>query len=275
MVSNFMLTALATVVTFLRLYDRARSARLWWDDAWAAFTVLLINIFMAAEIRSARISILFTVVRFLVGTLRKILSYVFIVFLTIWAVLFAQVWWVCEPEPGWKDAPLPQCDLGLNVAVVQVITDVLCDAFLIFVPLRPVMEYQISITAIFSTTIVTTCVSMSHTFFVLRAGGLKEALAAIVQVAVSLIVTNLSVLMAYLFRIGTEEPESAPTFGTRSIITFGGSGKKRNPAITTTYITTETMVHEDPGVITLKTLESTVDGEEGQFYMKGHVMTRI
>ncbi|KIJ40457.1 hypothetical protein M422DRAFT_173819, partial [Sphaerobolus stellatus SS14] len=217
----------------------------------------------------ARISILFTVIRLSVGTLRKILSYAFIVFLTIWAVLFAQVWWVCEREPGWKDAPLAQCDLGLNVAVAQVITDVLCDAFLIFVPLRLVWNIRlmrpqkIRITTIFSTTIVTTCVSMNHAFFVLRAGGLKEALAAIVQDTVSLIVANLSVLIAYLFRIGTEEPESAPTFGTRSIITFGGSGKKRNPAITTTYITTETMVHEDPAVITQKTLGSTVDGGKG------------
>ncbi|KIJ43795.1 hypothetical protein M422DRAFT_252697, partial [Sphaerobolus stellatus SS14] len=306
---------------------------LWWDDAWAVFTVLLIDIFMAAiefisriqvfpfldvefvspnsslkpnipgrsrshpttcvhnssvplhgsclssyyppqsklipeDIRSARISILFTVIRLSVGTLRKILSYAFIVFLTIWAVLFAQVWWVCEREPGWKDAPLPQCDLGLNVAVVQVITDVLCDAFLIFVPLRLVWNIRLTrpqkirITAIFSTTIVTTCVSMSHAFFVLHAGELKKALAAIVQDAVSLIVANLSVLIAYLFRTGTEEPESAPTFGTRSIITFGGSGKKRNPAITTTYITTETMDHEDPAVITQKTLGSTVDGGE-------------
>ncbi|KIJ23914.1 hypothetical protein M422DRAFT_275417 [Sphaerobolus stellatus SS14] len=297
-ITNFVLTALETTVTVVRLYDRAS---LWWDDAWSAFTVLPIDIFMPAveihlqdpaqhsqEVKiaayymcaqlfyavawSARISILFTVIRLSVGTLRKILSYAFIVFLTIWAVLFAQVWWVCEREPGWKDAPLPQCDLGLNVAVAQVITDVLCDAFLIFVPLC----LKIRITAIFSTTIVTTCVSMSHAFFVLRAGELKEALAAIVQDAVSLIVANLSVLIAYLFRIGTEEPESAPTFGTRSIITFGGSGKKRNPAITTTYITTETMVHEDPAVITQKTLGSTVyGGEESQLYMKGHVMTRI
>ncbi|KIJ25572.1 hypothetical protein M422DRAFT_273436 [Sphaerobolus stellatus SS14] len=112
---------------------------------------------------------------------------------------------------------------------------------------------------------------MNHAFFVLRAGGLKEALAAIVQDVVSLIVANLSVLIAYLFRIGTEKPESAPTFGTGSIITFGGSGKKRNPAITMTYITTETKVHKDPAVVTLKTLGSTVDGgEESQFYMKGH-----
>ncbi|KIJ32979.1 hypothetical protein M422DRAFT_130661, partial [Sphaerobolus stellatus SS14] len=93
----------------------------------------------------------------------------------------------CERKPGWKDAPLPQCDLGLNVAVAQVITEVLCDAFLIFVPLRLVWNIRLTraqkirITAIFSTTIVTTCVSMNHAFFVLRAGGLKEALAAIVQ----------------------------------------------------------------------------------------------
>ncbi|KIJ26815.1 hypothetical protein M422DRAFT_137769, partial [Sphaerobolus stellatus SS14] len=94
------------------------------------------------------------------------------------------VWWVCEREPGWKDAPLPQCDLGLNVAVAQ---PMFCDAFLIFVPLRLVWNIRLTrpqkirITAIFSTTIVTTCVSMNHAFFVLRAGGLKEALAAIVQ----------------------------------------------------------------------------------------------
>jgi len=297
-ITNFVLTALATVVTFFRLFDRARSARLWWDDAWAALTVIFINIFMAgveihlqdpsrhsqgvkiavyyvcdlffySTVWSSRISILFTIIRLSVGRFRKILTYAVAVFLVIWSILFAQVFWVCEREPGWKDDPLPQCDLGLNVAIAQVITDVLCDAFLIFMPLRLVWRIRLNraqkirIMAIFSTTIITTSVALDHSFFLLRAGGRKEFFAAVIEGAVSLIVANLSVLMAYLFRIGTEEPESAPTFYTSPIITFGGSGRKRGPATTTTFITTttETYLHGDPAVITLKTLGGTNDSE--------------
>jgi hypothetical protein len=35
----------------------------------------------------------------------------------------AQLLWVCEPEPKWKEAPNPQCVLPTQVAVVQLVSE--------------------------------------------------------------------------------------------------------------------------------------------------------
>lgn len=66
-----------------------------------------------------------TVVRLTVpGTLRRVLTFTTMAFILAWAVLFAQVWWTCESEPGWKTQPRPQCNLGRNVAIAQIISEV-------------------------------------------------------------------------------------------------------------------------------------------------------
>ncbi|KIJ25239.1 hypothetical protein M422DRAFT_123934, partial [Sphaerobolus stellatus SS14] len=99
------------------------------------------------------------------------------------------VWWVCERESGWKDAPIPQCKLGLQVAVCQAVTNIICDAFLIIMPLYLVWRVRLSkahkirISAIFLTTIIMTAVSLNHAYHVLRFGGLDQALAAVIEVS--------------------------------------------------------------------------------------------
>ena len=66
--------------------------------------------------------------------------------------------------------------------------DVLSDATIVVAPIRLVYRVLLSrtqkirLTAIFSMTIVTTIVSMNHAAFVITVGGLREILAAIVQV---------------------------------------------------------------------------------------------
>lgn len=46
-----------------------------------------------------------------------------IIFGIVWALLFSQLWWICENEPSWKTQPRPQCDLGRNVAITQIISE--------------------------------------------------------------------------------------------------------------------------------------------------------
>lgn len=60
--------------------------------------------------------------------LRTLLGYVVIFALTCFSVLFAQIFWVCEKEDGWKEQLNPQCVLGEEVAIVQVIS--MCSPFL-------------------------------------------------------------------------------------------------------------------------------------------------
>jgi hypothetical protein len=176
-------------------------------------------------------------------------------FILIWAVLFAQVFWVCETDTVWKVDVLcsiqasmhplnpsshqqtlaPQCVLGQNVAIAQLISkllflhkqsyssevtcsflfflsffftaDIMADSVLIAAPLQLLWNVQITnahryrLMAVFSSTIVTTASSLAHAYYVLKVGGLEEVMAAIVENGLSLIVCNLAVLVAAIARL--------------------------------------------------------------------------
>jgi len=47
LVTNIVLSTFASILTFFRLWDRARSARLWWDDFWAFLTMVFLFLNMA------------------------------------------------------------------------------------------------------------------------------------------------------------------------------------------------------------------------------------
>ncbi|KAH9841069.1 uncharacterized protein C8Q71DRAFT_437379 [Rhodofomes roseus] len=267
-VTNFVLPILSICLTIFRLWERGSNRRLWWDDAWAAFTmvgVLIVMVmfelflqehienpnkypqhlkiaiyYLCAEgfyvvVWSSRMTILFTIMR--VATMRKfrlLLRGVAIVFAMTFVILFAQVFWVCEREPGWKDLASPQCELGDDVAVAQITTDIIADAFLIIAPVRLVWGVKLSwtqkmrIIAIFSSSFITTAVSLYHASTVLRGGGLPEALGAVIEPSVTLIVANLNVVVAFIFRFGAEDRQAtAASRGTRDIVTIG-SGDPRS-----------------------------------------------
>ena len=121
-------------------------------------------------------------------------------------ILFAQTFWTCEAEPGWKTQPRPQCDLGVKVAIAQIISksgmkhelnrppnmfhpaDVLADTILIIIPFRLIYRIRLTwpqkirILSIFSASAITTIVCVTHSYYVLSDGGLREAVAALVEV---------------------------------------------------------------------------------------------
>ncbi|KAG2087343.1 hypothetical protein BD769DRAFT_1587132, partial [Suillus cothurnatus] len=260
-VAGIVLTIVVVIVTSFRLYIRARQKRLWIDDAWAALGMILSFMLLIAEclylqdyerypqgtrvalyymiaqffygvVWSSRISILFTIVRLTVpGTiLRRVFIYTAITFGIVWTLLFSQVWWVCETESRWKTQSHPQCDLGRGVAIAQIITDVLGDFVLIFAPFCLIYRVRLStgqkvrVLSVFSASAITTVVSLAHAYYIFSGGGLKEAMAATVEASMSLIVANLSVVVAFIFRLKAEEDSpSTPT----PIITFGSQPKKR------------------------------------------------
>ncbi|PCH34899.1 hypothetical protein WOLCODRAFT_139640 [Wolfiporia cocos MD-104 SS10] len=302
-VVNFVLPSIAILVTIFRLYDRASNHRLWWDDAFAALSMLFAIVFMAAiemhaepptrfprhvevsiyymaaqffylQAWAAKLSILFTVIRLSVwNSWRRLLYMVAVSFAVAWAILFAQVWWICESEPGWKYAALVQCDLGRNTAIAQVITDVISDAILIIAPVRMVWGVRLSraqkirLIAIFSTTMITTAVGLDHAYWILKNGGLVEVLAAVIETSISLIVANLSVIVALLFRISADGSEfDSEAAGTSDVITFGHSNagrSRRRPIniLTTTFIMSD---NDGPDAVTTIKLDSLGPESNGQ-----------
>ncbi|EPQ58990.1 hypothetical protein GLOTRDRAFT_20246, partial [Gloeophyllum trabeum ATCC 11539] len=208
----------AIAITIFRLGIRVRKRQLWWDDFWALMAAICLTIFVAAmELHftdegesPSELSILLTTMRLCApGPFRRWLFRAALSFAVAWLILFAQVFWVCERQPGWKDTPAPQCNLGRNVAIAQVITDVVTDAILVAVPLKLVWRVKLTrpqkirIIAIFSSTSIATAVSLYHSYAILRFGGFQEARAAVIQDGVSLIVADLGVVVAFFMRISS------------------------------------------------------------------------
>ncbi|CAK5267497.1 unnamed protein product [Mycena citricolor] len=227
-ITSAVCSSIAIASTICRLYRRRH--RLWADDAWVlvAFVALLIQIvavflhvpmpnhlprkegvavyyLMAATfyiiIWSSRLSILFSLVRLDPDQRRRRrLTWIAVPFTGAIVFFLAQLLWTCEPEPSWKKAPNPQCKLPLQVALCQLITDVIADAILLVAPIplfrclsdRPLRR---KLTIIFSTCVVTTIVSLVHAAFILRNGGVKVVISALVEDCMSLVVANLPVVV--------------------------------------------------------------------------------
>ncbi|TFK55477.1 hypothetical protein OE88DRAFT_1731171 [Heliocybe sulcata] len=245
-VLSLVLPLFAIVVTLFRLAIRAWRRQLWWDDFWAMAAVLCLILFMTAmqlHFRDgssyslttrialyymlseffyavnwcSKISIFLTTIRLTVrGPYRTLLVRLACCFGVAWAILFAQVFWVCETQPGWKDTPQPQCNLGRNVAIAQVITDVATDVILIAAPLKLIWRVKVTrpqrirITMVFGSTIIATIVSLYHAYAILRFGGFEEARAAVIQDGVSLIVADVSVIVAFFARISSVGESHGP-----------------------------------------------------------------
>ncbi|KAG1884293.1 hypothetical protein F4604DRAFT_1574803 [Suillus subluteus] len=270
LVVAIVLTIVAVIVTSFRLCIRAQQKRLWVDDVWVAlcmiFNIMLLivdclylqdygkhlrNVYVAyillkkhRKIPSRRKGSIILYV-FPRTFIRRVLVSTAIIFGIIWALLFSQVWWICETESGWKSQPHLQCEFGRSVAITEMITDVLGDFFLILTPffflykVRLSRAQKVRILSVFSTSAITTIVSLTHAYYIFSDGGTKEGMTAMVEASMSLIVANLSVVVTFIFRLKAEDDSaSTPT----PIITFGSRPKKRvgNP-LATTFIGAESI----------------------------------
>ncbi|TFK73728.1 hypothetical protein BDN72DRAFT_893690 [Pluteus cervinus] len=220
--------------TVHRIY--VRWGRLWADDAWAVFSMLslfcqIAGVFMRVSnpvhlsplsrvasyyimaisfytiIWAARLSILFSIIRLDPDQdQRRRLFWVAGLFTTVCLVLIAQLFWVCEPKPDWKKALSPQCPLDKEVAICQLISDIIADVILILAPLKLLAGLEdktlrLRLMVIFSTCIVTTIVSLVHAAYILTLGGSKVVIAALVEDCISLIVCNIPVVITASIRL--------------------------------------------------------------------------
>ncbi|KAJ7065399.1 hypothetical protein C8F01DRAFT_744462 [Mycena amicta] len=172
-----------------------------------------------AIIWGSRLSILFSLVRVDPSAERRQrLIYVAYAFILALLVLLAQLLWVCEPEPSWKDTANPQCKLSLQVAILQLVTDIIADSILLLAPIplfRNLSDKPLrrKLTLIFSTCVVTTIVSLVHAVYILNNGGIKVVISALVEDSLSLIVANIPVLVTSLFDItGDLDHDNGSTF---------------------------------------------------------------
>ncbi|KIK00693.1 hypothetical protein K443DRAFT_132581 [Laccaria amethystina LaAM-08-1] len=244
-VTNFVLTLTGVFATCFRLWRRKTTTHIWWDDIWAALTMVFgiicmtsMELFLQNQTShtlrtkialyylmaqsyialnwAARISILFTVIRISVGRVRYCLKWIAAIFILTWLILTAQLLWTCEGKNAdWGPSHL-MCVMPLRVAIVQLTTDALSDFILIVAPLCLVWKIKLSrtqrirIITIFSSTIAMTIVSLNHAcWLIVDGGGLSEAMAGLIQNSVSLLVCNFSVIIAFIFQIAAEDARSS------------------------------------------------------------------
>ncbi|KAK1217116.1 hypothetical protein PQX77_020233 [Marasmius sp. AFHP31] len=165
---------------------------------------------------ASRISIIYSIIRIDPNSSRrKIYVGVSYVYFIVLLVLTAQLFWVCEPEPGWKDTTSPQCHLTPQVAIFQLVTDILADSFLLYAPVRVFVHIRDKalrrkLVIIFSTCLITTIVSLVHAAYILTTGGIPVIISALVEDSVSLMVANLVVVVTALLRAGVGDKDEIP-----------------------------------------------------------------
>jgi len=157
---------------------------------------------------SARLSILFTIIRITpVGTVRRTLYVVAIVFGVFALVLGAQKFWVCIPQPGWADTPGGgTCNLGKQVALAEIITDVIGDIVLVIIPvkllwrIRVERSLRIRLITVFSMSLIITIASLAQDYYLIHEGGIRDFIVSHVELETAVTICNLNVLVAAIYR---------------------------------------------------------------------------
>ncbi|KAF8305658.1 hypothetical protein DL93DRAFT_2066043, partial [Clavulina sp. PMI_390] len=235
---------IAMIVTVFRLYYRIKRKLAWWDDLLIAFsalwaTLLVIFVWLSTtptltqtvKVASyyictftftmanyfARLSILMGILRIAPNPqTRMALKAMAVLFVTIMSVLMAQKLWVCEGSSQarqWKSEPDPSCHLGMQVALTELITDIICDACLVITPLTFLSRSKLKASqkrrlyAIFGASVATTITSIVQDWLILAAGGLREETASLIEVTVAILVANLPVVVSWIWRLRRAKQE--------------------------------------------------------------------
>lgn len=119
--------------------------------------------------------------------------------------------------------PESLCHLGTQVAVLEIVTDIIGDIVLVAIPLRLFWNLRVDrssrirLITVFSMSVLTTIVSLCQNYYQIHNVGNADTDASTVQTFVSLLVCNLNVLVAavYQWRKG-KDLENTPTSDFRS-----------------------------------------------------------
>ncbi|KIK74959.1 hypothetical protein PAXRUDRAFT_100597, partial [Paxillus rubicundulus Ve08.2h10] len=164
---------LGLILTAFRIYFRLKIGRFWWEDAWAALSLLLGSVWMIAEwtllltnglvsivgswtysitficiITTVRMSILLSITRIIPESsrLRKFTHVCAAFFAACWVILIIATILQCI-DPSWHHVPIqsgkPFCQMKLQISIFEFSTD--CVAVLILVVLPLCMLWKVKL----------------------------------------------------------------------------------------------------------------------------------
>lgn len=216
----------AIVCTIFRLVYRGWTRHVWWEDAWAAVSLIsdvlvlaciwiypssnLPSWFLAVTLTcvmwAARMSIIFCVIRITNHSGRKLhrwITYLIALsFLCMWIALLVQKIDVCRFQA---------CQMSESVALSQLITDVFADFSLVAAPLQIWKNVGLSrgrkilVLSSFGASILITATTIPLSVILFWPLSDTTLIFAHVRAAVSLIVCNVLVIVTFTYRVLLKE----------------------------------------------------------------------
>ncbi|KAG1756347.1 uncharacterized protein EDB91DRAFT_1041441 [Suillus paluster] len=218
---------LAIIITTFRLAYRQSRHQLWWDDALTAAAMITGAITLVAyhesdQVRVAarwctivffttclwlsRLSIVFSIIRLAPreDRMRRIAQWAAIIFAALCVMMLAQKSYICAHSNHQERI---DCVLGSSVAAAQLATDFVSDITLVLMPIRLLREIhlpkdqRVLVISVFSTGIIVSLASIVHVVFVVQLDVYMQSITAQVELALSLIVCNLLVIVTYIYKV--------------------------------------------------------------------------
>ncbi|KAF8126332.1 hypothetical protein EV363DRAFT_1268615 [Boletus edulis] len=220
----------AILVTILRLFYRCRLSRFSWEDTWATLALIcdigcltsvwmqvspgnsypmplidhqsnwLLSLTITSIVWFARMSILSSVVRIAnpAPKLRFVAYCIGAMFLTMEAGLLAQKIYICIKL---------SCRFTTNVAIAQLVTDIISDTILVVVPIRFLRDIQLArdrrilILSAFSACMLITGVTILHSALLFQEVSNLTFIIGHVKAALALFVCNALILVTFAYRV--------------------------------------------------------------------------
>ncbi|KAG1814986.1 hypothetical protein EV424DRAFT_1121891 [Suillus variegatus] len=210
---------IAMLCTIFRLVYRGWMRHLWWEDAWAAFSLIsdiicllciwihtsisfpgwIFSVAFTSVVWAARMSMIFSIIRIARPSghrYQKWITYLITVsFACMWAVVLVSK----------DDTCAFKCQKTMSVALLQLITDVIADVSLILAPLlfwkntRLSSNHKILILSPFGASLLITAITIPHSVMLLHSASETTLTIAHVKAALSLIVCNLLVIVSSIY----------------------------------------------------------------------------
>ncbi|KAF9219867.1 hypothetical protein BS17DRAFT_788525 [Gyrodon lividus] len=229
-ISGSVVHSLAILTTVFRLLYRWHMSRFWWEDTWAAVALCfdiaclvsvwmqvlpqtlgalplvdiianwLLSVTLTCIVWCARMSILCSMLRIANPSpkLRRITYCIAVLFMTTGIALVAQKLVICE---------LDRCKITTDVAIAQLVTDVVSDAILVAAPVRVLRDVKLSwkrrilILSAFSASVLITGITILHSVLLLDEPTTGTIVIGHVKAGLSLIVCNALVLVTFIYRV--------------------------------------------------------------------------
>ncbi|KAF8074577.1 hypothetical protein FPV67DRAFT_1408645, partial [Lyophyllum atratum] len=227
------LHVLAISCTIFRLWHRYRKRQLWWDDFWAAVSLLVDVVyvttpFLRYDVSGTGLSGQMRIMIFWLSSLSFPPVIWFVLAISIGMsiarivppqtraryllyamnglfglMLIGQLLHkiiICTRDTSWQNTTAVQCVLGNNVGILSLCTDLVADACLVTIPLRMLWRVKLPrtqrrlILSIFASSFVSSLVGIVYTVFVFQMQKNRG------QSAIILLVCNLLVIVMFLYR---------------------------------------------------------------------------